>query len=116
MMLNMFMRRQTILPSRFLYCIQQRNFTTPVDGEKPHNPNAIKEMKFSAFNKPDGIDREYTVKDEWKRRVTMKGERFEPKPEFTRLPWDENVRHRIDEIHNDLIYKGMSYERIDREP
>lgn len=88
--------------------MQHASFST----EKPHNPNAIKEFKFSAFNKPDGVEKEYTVKDEWKRRMNMKGERFEPKEEFTRRPWDENIRHRMDEIHNDLIYKGMSYDTV----
>jgi large subunit ribosomal protein L13 len=69
-------------------------------------------MKFSAFNKPDGVDRDYTVKDEWKRRESPPGERFVPKPEFTRRPWDENVRHRIDDIHNELIFRGISYDTV----
>jgi hypothetical protein len=46
------------------------------------------------------------VKDEWKRRVELlKPDRFTPKPEASRLEFDPNIRHRMPEVSNDLIYR-----------
>jgi hypothetical protein len=108
-----------LLPSRFLYCVQHAQFTTTTADDnykRPHNPYAIKENKFEAFNKPDGIERDYTVRDEWKRRMNSTGDRFQPKKEMVRSAFDENIRQRMDDIHNDIIYRAFSYERIKPEP
>ena len=43
--------------------------------------DSTKNLKFSAFNKPDGIPRDYSVKDEWKNRMHETSERFEGKNE-----------------------------------
>ena len=32
---------------------------------------------------------------------------FEAKKEFTIRPFDTNIRHRIDDIENGLIYRGL---------
>ncbi len=63
-------------------------------------------MKFSAFGKDDKV-RDYSIKDEWKLRMEKSAPRFEPKPEFSRRTFDPNIRHRIDDISNDLIYRGL---------
>jgi large subunit ribosomal protein L13 len=63
-------------------------------------------MKFSAFGKDEKV-RDYSVKDEWKLRMEKSATRFEPKPEFSKRPFDPQIRHRIDEISNDLILRGL---------
>jgi hypothetical protein len=80
-----------VLPSRFLLYTQRCAFSTRVE-----EPQAYKKMKFSAFNKPDGLERDYSVKDEWKNRMTKSADRFKPKEEFTKRPFDPNIRHRMD--------------------
>lgn len=32
---------------------------------------------------------------------------YQPKEEFTRIPFDENVRHRLPKIPNHLMYRFM---------
>ena len=102
-MLNIAQRTNLLLPSRFLIFSSRNAFASRVEEE----PQAYKQMKFSAFNKPDGIKREYDVKDEWKNRMSKSADRFKPKDEYTKLAFDPNIRHRMDTISNDLIYRGL---------
>lgn len=96
------------MPSRFLVCMQRAQFSAEDTPAREHNPNAVKEMKFNAFNKPDGIQKDYSVKDEWKRRVSAHTPtKFEAKKEFSIRPFDPHIRHRIDTIDNGLIYRGI---------
>ncbi len=104
MLISHLLHRQSLLiPSRFLLFTQRSAFSTRVE-----EPQAYKKMKFSAFNKQDGLERDYSVKDEWKNRMAKSADRFKPKEEFTKRPFDPNIRHRIDEISNDLIYRGLN--------
>ena len=57
------------MPPRYLICMQRFNFSTDGPSSRVTEPNAHKANKFSAFNKADGIQRDYTVKDEWKKRM-----------------------------------------------
>lgn len=66
-----------------------------------------KNLKFSAFNSEDQLPKDYSVKDEWKKRLGKLPEPFVPKPEVERIPFNPNIRHRLDEIPNDLIYRGI---------
>lgn len=94
------------MPSRYLLCYQRAaQFST--DAKVEHDPAAIKNLKFSAF-RPEGAEpKDYTVKDEWKRRMNTTPQPFVPKPEFTKRPYDQHIRHRIDTIENDLVYRGI---------
>jgi hypothetical protein len=104
MLMNHLLYRQSLLlPSKFLLFTQRSAFSTRVE-----EPLAYKKMKFSAFNKQDGLERDYSVKDEWKNRMAKSADRFKPKEEFTKRPFDPNIRHRMDEISNDLIYRGLN--------
>jgi hypothetical protein len=65
MLMNHLLHRQSLLlPSKFLLFTQRSAFSTRVE-----EPQAYKKMKFSAFNKQDGLERDYSVKDEWKNRM-----------------------------------------------
>ncbi len=96
-------RQSLLIPSRFLLFTQRSAFSTRVE-----EPQAYKKMKFSAFNKQDGLERDYSVKDEWKNRMAKSADSFKPKEDFTKRPFDPNIRHRMDEISNDLIYRGLN--------
>jgi len=41
---------------------------------------------------------------------------YTPKPEFTRIPFDENVRHRLPKIPNHLMYRFMFGYEPEAEP
>lgn len=63
-----------------------------------------KKKKFSAF----GTDKEYNTvpnKDHIKDLKDIPV--FTPKEEFRKLPFDENIRHRIDQIPNHLVYRFL---------
>jgi len=45
-----------------------------------------------------------------------KTEEFVPKKEYTRVPFDPNIRHRIDDIDNKLIWRSMVGIEPDYEP
>jgi hypothetical protein len=98
------MQKQLILPSRLLYSVQRFTFSNSTN---TNDANAHQNSKFSAFRKPDGIERDYTVKDEWKLRMNKNPTKFVPKEEYSKRPFDPNIRHRIDTISNDLIYRGL---------
>jgi len=54
----------------------------------------------------EGKEKDYNVRDEWKKRVSLtKPQPFVPKPEYSRLQFDPNVRHRMPEISNDTLYR-----------
>ena len=40
--------------------------------------------------------------------MAKSADRFKPKEEFTKRPFDPNIRHRMDDITNDLIYRGLN--------
>ncbi len=40
--------------------------------------------------------------------MTKSADRFKPKEEFTKRSFDPNIRHRMDEITNDLIHRGLN--------
>jgi hypothetical protein len=39
--------------------------------------------------------------------MTKMAEPFVPKPDMDRIPFNPNVRHNMDEIPNDLIYRAL---------
>jgi len=43
-------------------------------------------------------------------------EKFVPKPEFTTRTFDPNIRHRVDEVHPDLLYRGLQQVMPEKEP
>ena len=45
-----------------------------------------------------------------------KTEEFVPKKEYTRIPFDPNIRHRIDDIDNKLIWRSLVGIEPDYEP
>lgn len=60
-----------IVPKQCLFSAQRHFSTQESDVGKKRDPNAIKQLRFSAFNKTEGNEKEYTVKDEWKKRVAL---------------------------------------------
>ena len=65
-----------------------------------------KKLRFSAFNRRQ---RNYEIdeREEQKKRLVEVSERFMPKEEFSKIPFDPNIRHRIDDIPNKLIYRAL---------
>lgn len=51
-----------------------------------------------------------------KRLTTYHEEMLVPKKEFTQLPFDPNVRHKIDDIENHLVWRGLVGFEPDYEP
>ena len=43
-------------------------------------------------------------------------EPFALKPEYSQVEFDPNVRHRMDEINNKLIYRSLVYKEPDVDP
>ena len=69
-------------------------------------PQPEKRLKFSAFaRKP----RDYNIDEnaEIRKKMAEMAEEFQPKPEYTRIEFNENVRHRMDEIDNTMTYRAM---------
>ena len=64
-----------------------------------------KENKFSAFLK--GGEKDYTVKDEWKNYTKAPVLPFHTKEEYSKIPFDPNIRHRLPSIPNSLIYRAI---------
>ena len=60
------------------------------------------ELKFSAFLKNE---KTYTLPKQTKPLVVA--DRFKAKPEFTQLKFDPNIRHRVMEMPNHLLYRYM---------
>lgn len=60
------------------------------------------ELKFSAFLKSDK-----TYKLPKENKPIMQTERFQPKPEYTQLKFDPNIRHTVMEMPNHLLYRYM---------
>ena len=73
-----------------------------------------KKLNFSAFSR--GGQKNYSVEDQNKKRMTEIAEPFVPKDEFTRIPFDPNIRHRMDDVDNTLIYRSLIYKEPDVEP
>lgn len=71
--------------------------------------NDRKNFKFDSF-RPEGTEaKDYSVKDDWKSRMTALADPFVGKPEAERIPFDPNVRHSMEEIPNDLIYRAINH-------
>lgn len=66
---------------------------------------AHKENKFSAFLK--GGEKDYTVKDEWKNYTKVPRHTFNSKEEYSKLPFDPNIRHRLPSMPNSLVYRAI---------
>lgn len=64
-----------------------------------------KENKFSAFLK--GGEKDYTVKDEWKNFTKHPVPKWTDKEEYSRIPFDPNIRHRIPQMSNSLVYRAL---------
>jgi hypothetical protein len=65
-------------------------------------------LKFDAF-RPEGTEpKDYSVKNDWKNRMTKLAGPFEGKPETERMAFDPNIRHNMDEISNDLIHRAIN--------
>lgn len=69
------------------------------------------ELKFSAFLKSDK-----TYKLPKDNKPMMQTERFQPKPEYTQLKFDPNVRHTVMEMPNHLLYRYMQGVKPKKEP
>ena len=67
-----------------------------------------REGKSATFNR-DGLVKDYQVSKEsqWQKRMSKVAEDFVPKPEYTRVKFDANIRHRMDTIPNSLIYRAV---------
>ena len=72
-------------------------------------------MKFSAFARKS---RDYSIdeKAEMRKRMKPVDEPFEPKAEFTQIKFDENIRHRMDNIDTKLTYRALVYKEPDYDP
>ena len=71
------------------------------DGAMKH-----KDGKFSAFLKSG--EKDYFIKDEWKNFVKAAPvQRFDVKEEFSRIPFDPSIRHRLPSIPNSLVYRAL---------
>ena len=59
-----------------------------------------KRLKFSAFARKE---KDYSVdeKQEMRKKMATMAERFEPKEEFSRIKFDENIRHRNEDYNLD---------------
>jgi hypothetical protein len=78
------------------------------------DPRDERNMKFSAFAKKQ---RDYTPEDRVQAMINASSqERFQPKEEFTRLKFDPNVRHRLPEMDNTIVYRAMQGFEPDYEP
>ena len=63
-----------------------------------------KKLKFSAFARKE---RDFSVPDQVQRKKIYHPEMLKIKEEFNRVPFDENVRHRIDDMENSIIWRGL---------
>jgi len=48
--------------------------------------------------------------------MAQRAEPFEPKAEYTKIEFDENIRHRMDNIDTKLTYRALNYREPDIEP
>jgi len=73
-----------------------------------------KKVKFSSFMENE---KEYVYQPDRTAEKSMdKFPEYSPKPEFTRIPFDENVRHRLPKIPNHLMYRFMFGYEPEAEP
>ena len=72
-------------------------------------------LKFSAFARKE---RDYSIDkaEEIKKRDTFVEKPLEIKPEYSRIPFDPNTRHQLDEIPNKVIYEGIALKHREEEP
>jgi len=52
-------------------------------------------------------DYQVSKESQWQKRIKTLAPDFEPKPEYTRVKFDANIRHRMDTIPNSLIYRAI---------
>ena len=107
-----FYKSISIVQSPLIYPSAQflaiRNFSTSNQIEDQREIQPEKQMKFSAFaRKP----RDYSVDEaeELKKRMAIKAEPFQPKKEYSRIEFDPNIRHRMDNMDNTMIYRALEY-------
>ena len=56
-----------------------------------------------------GGEKDYTVRDEWKKfEEKAPFIPFDTKEEFSRIPFDPAIRHRLPQMPNDLIYRAIT--------
>lgn len=87
-----------------------RNFATKsLEAENEVQPE--KRLKFSAFAK---TTRDYSVDEvkEMRKKMETGAEPFLPKPEYSHIEFDKNVRHRFDEIDPKFMWRSL----LTREP
>ena len=70
-------------------------------------------LKFSAFARKE---RDYNIEDQVAKKMVGLAEDFVPKPEFTRFDFDPNIRHRMDDFDNKMIYRSLKYKEPDLDP
>ena len=89
-----------------------RYFSTNIN---PEDPRPEKRLQFSAFARKE---RDYTPEDRILRQKKEQviPETFFPKQEFTRMPFDPNVRMRHDEMDNYMILRNLQGYVEDYEP
>ena len=82
------------------------NSQLPNEQGEEELPQPEKRLKFSAFaRKPKDYSIDYDA--ELKKKMAYMAEEFQPKPEYTRIEFDENIRHRMDEIDNTMTYRAL---------
>jgi len=94
---------------------QSRCFSS-VALESPSDPSKKEvRLKFSAFARKE---KDYSVDNIEQTRKKLNGlaEQFEPKQEYSRIEFDPNIRHRIDEFPNSLIYRSLVGRVPEKEP
>lgn len=65
-------------------------------------------MKFSAFARKE---KDYSVdkKEIINKRNVLVDTPFVPKPEYSRIDFDPNIRHRMDSMDNTIIYRSLKF-------
>lgn len=83
------------------------SYKTRAPEPKLETAQKFKEFKFDSFLK--GGEKDYKVVDEWKnfeRAATP--EKFITKEEYSKIKFDPNIRHRLPEMPNSLVYRAIN--------
>ena len=94
--------------------LMQFSADTKPDGiEAGKDPRPEKNLNFSAFARRE---RNYQWKDQVKMLNKKPEELLKLKDEFTKIPFDPNIRHRLDDMDNTLIWHALKGTKPDYEP
>jgi hypothetical protein len=96
-------RPATLLAGQRLAC-SARLFSSQLPTDEPEVQPEQK-LKFSAFARKE---RDYSYEPINRKMVQYHEEAFKPKDEFTKIPFDPNIRHQFDDMDNHTIYRGLT--------